>query len=133
MSDPKIVVVPIDVPGPFEFVGEGDCVASNGYGQPYIRADTELFEDLTLQECAAWVNNPLITGCQGFVGFEYDGGSYIRCYALYDVKTFDPTGSEPSDICAIPDDHDCDHSGSGIGPIVDVRDKTGNACYKYIG
>ena len=70
-----------------------------------------------------------ITGCQGFVGFEYDG----QCYGLYDVESVDPTGSVPSDICEKPADADCDHAGSGTGPIVDVKDRTGTVCYKYIG
>ena len=133
LSDPKIVVVPIDVPPGFEFVGEGYCVDSNGHAQPYIRADEDIVGSLTLQECATWVNQPLITGCQGFVGFEYNGGTSMQCYALYDVESVNPTGYEPSDICEVPTDIDCDHGGSGTGPIVDVSDRTSTVCYKYTG
>ena len=129
LFDPTIVVVPNDVTGPFQFVGEGYCKDSRGYSHPYIRNDEDETGELTLAECAAWINRPLITGCQGFVGFEYDG----QCWGLYDVESVDPTGSQPSDICDKPADADCDHPGSGTGPIVDVKDRTGTVCYKYVG
>ena len=129
LSDPTIVVVPNDVTGPFEFVGEGWCKDPNGYSHPYTRNDEDQTGELTLAECAAWINQPVVTGCQGFVGFEYDG----QCWGLYDVESVDPEEYVPSDICVIPTDADCDHGGAGVGPITQVSDRTGVLCYKFTG
>ena len=63
LSDPKIVVLP----GSFQFVAVGIC--QNAGGDPsYIRADTSFYD---LKACAAWVNQPVITDCDGFVGLEH--------------------------------------------------------------
>jgi hypothetical protein len=127
LSDPAIVVVPNDVPGPFEFVGEGFCKDSKGKSHPYIRADTIL----TLAECANWASAAAASDCwvqkQAFVGFQYNEGD---CYPLFDLgEDF----TVPSDACDIPADSDCDHSGSGTGPIVTVSSRQGVLCYKYVG
>ena len=126
LSDPSIVLVPTNIAGPFEFVGEGNCRDSFDWGYSFIDASNDK-RPLTLAECADWVSAAATSACwvdnELILGFESRDND--RCRILFDQEI-------DYDICPLPEGSgQYLDFGNGAGPIAFVNDNQGVLCYKY--
>ena len=137
LSDPSIAVVSTNVTGPFEFVGEGKCKDSFGWGYSFINNAI----DLTLAECADWVSAAATSDCwvdnELILGFESKDNDL--CRLLFDLVPDGNPSENPSDICPMPEGSKFSPDlGKGDGPIAYAYGQANSngwidvLCYKLV-